>query len=274
MPGCDKLPPRADVYDFDRSPKAELMDTVAHLQLEVEALMFVQSVPPALAMRTLTVPSKPVAFTSTKVPKFSGVTSWDQYRQVFYAIVRSNGWDDTMVALLLTSGRGCIECGPVCAGSKKSHVGRTGRGTNIMDHRTVWRIVDTSSRGRLVRKGKTRRNSPQLWKHLRLKRLETWARARDSGSYGTGSCSVMRTVPCDSILVVFHRRLPSGTLLTDVECVRATRTRRPEDCKASAGKGFTGIHCGRTGVPAGWPGGGGCYCSSGGTGRDQLQFCR
>ena len=28
VPGYDKLPPRADVYDFDRSPEADLMDTV------------------------------------------------------------------------------------------------------------------------------------------------------------------------------------------------------------------------------------------------------
>ena len=68
------------------------MDTVAHLQLEIEALKFVQ---PAL--------SKPVAFTSTNVPKFSGETSWDQYRQVFDAIVWSNGWDDATVTLQLLS---------------------------------------------------------------------------------------------------------------------------------------------------------------------------
>ena len=100
VPDYDKLPPRADVYDFDRSPEADLMDTVAHLPLEVEVLKFVQSTPAALAVRT---PSKPVAFTSTKVPKFSGVTSWIQYRQVFDAIVRSNGWDDVTVALQLLS---------------------------------------------------------------------------------------------------------------------------------------------------------------------------
>ena len=49
------------------------------------------------------VQSKLGAFTSTKVPKFSGVTSWDQYRQVFDAIVRSSGWDDVTVALQLLS---------------------------------------------------------------------------------------------------------------------------------------------------------------------------
>ena len=38
-----------------------------------------------------------------EVPKFSGLTSWDQYRQVFDAIVHSNGWDDATVALQLLS---------------------------------------------------------------------------------------------------------------------------------------------------------------------------
>ena len=52
-------------------------------------------------MKTRPDQPKPAVFTSTKVPKFSGVTSWDQYRQVFDAIVRSNGWDDDTVALQL-----------------------------------------------------------------------------------------------------------------------------------------------------------------------------
>ena len=30
------------------------------------------------------------AFTMTKVPRFGGTTSWEQYRQVFDAIVHSN----------------------------------------------------------------------------------------------------------------------------------------------------------------------------------------
>ena len=47
--------------------------------------------------------SKPVVFTSTKVPKFCGMTSCDQYRQVFEAIVWSNGWDDATVVLQLLS---------------------------------------------------------------------------------------------------------------------------------------------------------------------------
>ena len=58
VPDYDKLPLRADVHDFDWSLEADLMDTVAHLQLEVEVLKCVQSTPPTLAVRTLPIPSK------------------------------------------------------------------------------------------------------------------------------------------------------------------------------------------------------------------------
>ena len=40
-------------------------------------------------------------FTSTLVPRYSGKSSWEQYRQVFEAIACSNGWDDVTVALQL-----------------------------------------------------------------------------------------------------------------------------------------------------------------------------
>ena len=127
-PGCDR--PRAEVYDSPRSPVAVLMDTVAHLQLEVEALKSVQAGPSTVASKTLPVRSKPVEFMSTKVPKFGGVTSWDQYRKVFDAIVRSNWWDDAMVAL-----------------QRMSHLEG-----DTTDHRAGWQITDASSRGRLGRK--------------------------------------------------------------------------------------------------------------------------
>ena len=42
-------------------------------------------------------------FTSTSVPRYSGKSSWDQYRQVFEAIVCSNGWDGVTAALQLVS---------------------------------------------------------------------------------------------------------------------------------------------------------------------------
>ena len=44
-----------------------------------------------------------VAFTMTKVPWFNGSTRWEQYQQVFDAIVLSNGWEDVTAALQLLS---------------------------------------------------------------------------------------------------------------------------------------------------------------------------
>ena len=43
------------------------------------------------------------AFTTTKVPRFDGMTSWEQYKQVFDAVVRSNDWDNDTAALQLFS---------------------------------------------------------------------------------------------------------------------------------------------------------------------------
>ena len=40
-------------------------------------------------------------FTKTPVPRYDGVSDWDQYREVFEAIVASNGWNDLTAALQL-----------------------------------------------------------------------------------------------------------------------------------------------------------------------------
>ena len=40
-------------------------------------------------------------FTSTPVPRYDGISDWDQYREVFEAIVCLNGWDELMAALQL-----------------------------------------------------------------------------------------------------------------------------------------------------------------------------
>ena len=66
------------------------------------------------------------------MPKFAGVTSWEQYRQVFDAIAQSNGWGDATAALQVLShleGRG-----PSGTGGEANHVNRTGRGAD----RTLW----------------------------------------------------------------------------------------------------------------------------------------
>ena len=40
-------------------------------------------------------------FTSTPVPRYAGGSNWNQYREVFEAIVCSNGWDEVTAALQL-----------------------------------------------------------------------------------------------------------------------------------------------------------------------------
>ena len=54
---------------------------------------------PAVALR----PPRRSGFTSTPVPRYSGKSNWEQYREVFEAIVCSNGWDDVTAALQLLS---------------------------------------------------------------------------------------------------------------------------------------------------------------------------
>ena len=87
----------------DTSPVAALEDTVFRMQRDLEELQ--------LENRFLRTPraTRPVplvrqaALTTTKVPWFNGSTSWEQYLQVFDAIVLSNGWGDATAALQLLS---------------------------------------------------------------------------------------------------------------------------------------------------------------------------
>ena len=62
-------------------PDAALMDTVACLQLDMEELRAgsrSRRTPPPDIWNSQG-PPRQVAFTSTKVPRFAGVTSWEQY---------------------------------------------------------------------------------------------------------------------------------------------------------------------------------------------------
>ena len=80
-----------------------LEGTVSRMQRDLENL---QTENRFLRTRRTTGPVPQVrqaALTTTKVPWFSGSTSWEQYQQVFDAIVLSNGWDDVTAALQLLS---------------------------------------------------------------------------------------------------------------------------------------------------------------------------
>ena len=83
------------------SPVAALENTVSRMQRDLEDLQ--------TENRFLRTPRAPVpvplvrqvALTTTKV--YPGSTSWEQYQQVFDAIVLSNGWGDATAALQLLS---------------------------------------------------------------------------------------------------------------------------------------------------------------------------
>ena len=87
----------------DTSPVAALEDTVFRMQRDLEEL---QSENRFLRTPRATRPVplvRQAALTTTKVPWFNGSTSWEQYLQVFHAIVLSNGWGDATEALQLLS---------------------------------------------------------------------------------------------------------------------------------------------------------------------------
>ena len=104
----DLLGQRKDIAGRQRtnnewSPVAALEDTVSRMQRDLEGLQ--------TENRFLWTPRAPgpmplvrqAALTTTKVPWFNGSTSWEQYQQVFDAIVLSNGWGDATAALQLLS---------------------------------------------------------------------------------------------------------------------------------------------------------------------------
>ena len=81
----------------------ELERAVIQLQRDIEdcrsELKLARKRTPAVTLR----PQRWSGFTSTPVPRYSGKSNWEQYREVFEAIVCSNGWDDVTAALHLLS---------------------------------------------------------------------------------------------------------------------------------------------------------------------------
>ena len=98
--GC---PNDGDTSELFLSPGVVLTDTVVCLQREVEQLRS-DSMYNHSGKTPISSPHpRKTTWTSTKVSKFAGVTSWEQYCLVFDAIVQSNGWDDDTAALQLFS---------------------------------------------------------------------------------------------------------------------------------------------------------------------------
>ena len=83
------------------SPNMELEMAVIQLQRDEcrAELELARKHTPAVTLR----PQRRSGFTSMPVPRYSGKSNWEQYREVFEAIVCLNGWDDVRAALQLLS---------------------------------------------------------------------------------------------------------------------------------------------------------------------------
>ena len=103
---CTEVRPRDSGLDQQKdvgSPVDVLVDTVARMQQDLASLRAENRLLRTPAIPQVVRAPRQVAFTTTKVPRFDGTTSWEQYRQVFDAIIRSNGWDNDTAALQLFS---------------------------------------------------------------------------------------------------------------------------------------------------------------------------
>ena len=84
-------------------PVNMLVYTVASIQKEMAILREENRLLRTPATSQVVQVPRRAALTTTRVPWFDGTTSWEQYHQVFEAIVRSNGWVGDTAALQLFS---------------------------------------------------------------------------------------------------------------------------------------------------------------------------
>ena len=85
------------------SPVNVLVDTVARMQQDLANLRAENCLLRTPGVSQIVRAPRQAAFTTTKVPRFGGTTSWEQYRQVFDAIMCSKEWDNDTAALQLFS---------------------------------------------------------------------------------------------------------------------------------------------------------------------------
>ena len=218
--GKDFIPERRD---DPWSPENVLIDTVGRMQPDLNDMRAESRYLRTPGVRDALPPSSHVTFASTKVPRFAGTTSWEQYRQVFDAIVLSNGWDDTTAALQLLShleGDALNVALLVPAPRRASRV----------------RLVDAltahyGSPGRLRKFEKTTWTAGEDLSILAIS-LETLA-VKAFGDMGqTAQLRLIRdrftdiiVVSCADIWTVCRRKPPYGILWIGAGCGRVMRTR-------------------------------------------------
>ena len=99
----------SEVAQSSRSPQNDdragtrLVDAVLQLQKDMEEFPAESGYGSARRQATPVQTSGRSGFTSTPVPMHAGMSSWDQYRHVFEAIVCLNGWDGVTAALQLVA---------------------------------------------------------------------------------------------------------------------------------------------------------------------------
>ena len=86
-----------------RSPHIKLEMAVIQLQKDFDDCRTEFEITRKLTAAVDRRPLRQVRFTSTPVPRYSGKSNWEQYREIVEAIVCSNGWDDVTTALQLLS---------------------------------------------------------------------------------------------------------------------------------------------------------------------------
>ena len=95
------LSDESDFLEESWSQSRKLEDTVARLQKDIAEYLKELRHSGVKGPASLSQTTRRSGFTSTPVPRYSGKSSWDKYRQVFEAIACSYGWDDVTVALQL-----------------------------------------------------------------------------------------------------------------------------------------------------------------------------
>ena len=90
------------------------------------------------------------------------MTSWEQYRQVFDAIVRSNGWDNDTAVLQLFSHLEGDALNVALLVPLSRRLSRTGLVDALSAHYgSPGRITEDSLKGQLVQRGRTPPYLPQ-----------------------------------------------------------------------------------------------------------------
>ena len=106
---------------------------------------------------------------NTEVPNFREINCWDQYKQVFDTIVRSNWWDDDTVALQLLShieGDALNVALLVPEAQRATRIGLISALNDHCDSRGNWQINDVNSK---------RLSVGTVWTRPYSKSLETLA---------------------------------------------------------------------------------------------------